>query len=337
MGRKSQNFSTSGPTFLTAVDWSNSHHRRSVAACLVQGVYTLEEDRRRGRAGPDALAPPWWHSFNFLPIQILVDNHDLSIYGAVFEFTNYPYHNHEAAPTAQRPPRYMIAFRGTILKPGNRKQDLKLDFHLWLNDHKNSTRFHTGLETVSQVIQYGHTWLAGHSLGSSLALAIGREMAKCHGIHIETYLFNPPFITLPIEWIKSKTVKFGLRIISSAITAGVAAIAGAGAGSREMDSFTALPAWVPYLFVSRSDPISSEYAGYFKHRGDMEAIGAGGIERVATENALGSIFSSCEALHLLPSAYLSINGSAAGFREAHGISQWWRHELELEYKYYLHN
>ncbi|KAG6425648.1 hypothetical protein SASPL_116093 [Salvia splendens] len=294
----------------------------------------MEEDRRRDRQDPDVLAPPWWHSFNFRLVQILVDNHDLSRYGAVFEFINYPYYNHEARET-QQPPQYVIAFRGTVLKLGTLKEDLKLDFHLWLNDHKKSSRFHTGLETTTQMTRCGNVWLAGHSLGSSLALAIGREMAMGHGIHLETYLFNPPFITLPIGWIKSEKVKLGLRIISSAITASVAAVAGAGAGAWKMDHFTALSTWVPYLFINLSDPICAEYAGYFKHRGDMEAIGAGEIERVATENALGSILSSCEALHLLPSAYLSING-APSLRESHRLRQWWRHDLELEYKHYLH-
>ncbi|KAF9598270.1 hypothetical protein IFM89_026101, partial [Coptis chinensis] len=34
----------------------NEHHRRSVAASLVQGVYVLERDRQENRQGPYALA-----------------------------------------------------------------------------------------------------------------------------------------------------------------------------------------------------------------------------------------------------------------------------------------
>ncbi|KAL1565513.1 GDSL esterase/lipase-like protein [Salvia divinorum] len=326
--RKSQIFNLSGPSFLTAVDWSNSHHRRSVAECLVQAVYALEDDRKC----PDALAPPWWLSFNFRLVQILDDSHDVSRFGAVFEFVNYQYYYHQV-PATQRPPQYVIAFRGTSLKSENRKEDFKLDAHLLINDHKKSSRFQTGLEIASQMVQYGNVWLAGHSARSSLALAVGREMAKGYGVHIETYLFNPPFLSPHIEWIKSNKVKLGLRLIGSLVTAGVAVVAGA----REMDPFVALSTWVPYLFINRSDPFCSEYAGYFKHRGDMEAIGAGKIGRVATKNSIGSILSSSEALHLIPSAYLSINDTARSVREAHGISQWWRHGLELEYKYYLHN
>ncbi|KAG6425647.1 hypothetical protein SASPL_116092 [Salvia splendens] len=337
---ESQIFSLSGPTFLTAVDWSNSHHRRSVAASLVQGVYTLEEDRHRNRQGSDALAPPWWLSFNFRLVQILVDSHDVSHFGAVFEFVNYPYYHQ--APAGQRQPQYVVAFRGTIPKAGNRKEDFKLDIHLAVNNLQKSSRFQTGLEAASQAVRYGTVWLAGHSLGSSLALVVGREMAKSYGVHLETYLFNPPFVSPPIERIKSDKVKLGLRLAGSLVTAGVAvvagAVAGAGAGARDIDPFVALSTWVPYLFINRSDPICSEYAGYFKHREDMEAIGAGRIGKVATKNSIGSILSSREALHLLPSAYLTINGAAAAsVREAHGICQWWRHDLELEYKYYQHN
>ncbi|KAF9613655.1 hypothetical protein IFM89_009543 [Coptis chinensis] len=36
--------------------WENAHHRRSVAASLVQGVYVLERDRLENRQGPHALA-----------------------------------------------------------------------------------------------------------------------------------------------------------------------------------------------------------------------------------------------------------------------------------------
>ncbi|KAL1541706.1 GDSL esterase/lipase-like protein [Salvia divinorum] len=328
--RTSQIFSLSGPSFLTAVDWSNFHHKRSVAACLVQAVYALEDDRKC----PDALAPPWWLTFNFRLVQILDDSHDISRFGAVFEFINYSYYCHQV-PATQRPPQYVIAFRGTSLKSENRKEDFKLDVHLMINNHKNSSRFQTGLETAKQMVRYGNVWLAGHSAGSSLALAIGREMVKCYGVHLETYLFNPPFLSLHIEWIKSDKAKCLLRFPGSLATAGVAVVASAGA--RERDPFVRLSTWVPYLFINRSDPLCSEYAGYFKHRGDMEAIGAGKIGRVATKNSIVSILSSREALHLIPSAYLSINGTAPSVRETHGISQWWRHDLELEYKYYLYN
>ncbi|KAL0340973.1 UNVERIFIED_CONTAM: GDSL esterase/lipase [Sesamum radiatum] len=108
MASEKEIFSLTGPTFLTSIDWNNSHHRRSVAASLVQGVYTMERDRQQNRPDHQALAPPWWQFFNFKLNQILVDNHDLSYFGAIYEFNSlYPYHSY----SGQRPPQYVIAFR----------------------------------------------------------------------------------------------------------------------------------------------------------------------------------------------------------------------------------
>ncbi|XP_057774221.1 GDSL esterase/lipase At4g10955-like [Salvia miltiorrhiza] len=335
MACESQIFSLSGPSFLTAVDWNNSGHRRSVAASLVQGVYTLENDRRQNR---QALAPPWWHSFNFRLVQILVDNHDVSHFGAVFEFLNH------LSGSGAGPPQYVIAFRGTIPKPGNREEDFKLDLHLLINDLQKSSRFQMGLETACQIVQHAgpaKVWLAGHSLGSSLALVVGREMAKTMGLHLETYLFNPPFIAPPIERLANEKLKLGLRFANSLVTAGLAAATRRNDG-RETEPFALLCAWVPYLFINTADPICSEYVGYFKHREDMESIGAGKIGRLATKHSIGSVLSSAvgkerEPLHLIPSAYLTLNLTPpSNFREAHGICQWWAHDLLLDYKYYQH-
>ncbi|KAL7108256.1 hypothetical protein ACP275_06G102500 [Erythranthe tilingii] len=351
-------FSVSGPTFLTAVDWNNWHHRRSVVASLVKGVYTLERDRRYHRKGPHALAPPWWEFFNFKLLKLLVDNHDTSYFGAIYEYAPpYPHHPH-INYFGQRPPQYVVAFRGTINMPGNRKQDFKLNLHVIINNLKRSTRFQIGLESVCDIIKHvgpssGSVWLAGHSLGSSIALVLGREMVKQTGARLETYLFNPPFISPPVGRITNETLKIGLRLVNSVITAGLALafrVAGRRRSSRnaddqEPDQFTVLSSWVPYLFVNPLDPICSEYAGYFKHREDMESIGAGRIAKIATKHSIGSILTSVtgkkdssEALHLIPSAHLTINSSRLqSFKEAHGIQQWWRRDLQFEYKSYKYN
>jgi hypothetical protein len=62
----------------------------------------------------------------------------------------------------------------------------------------------------------------------------------------------------------------------------VAVLQGArGCGVHDA-SFVALAAWVPNLFMNSADPITTEYVGYFDHRRKMEAIGAGGVGRLAT-------------------------------------------------------
>ncbi|CAI9775069.1 unnamed protein product [Fraxinus pennsylvanica] len=68
--------------------------------------------------------------------------------------------------------------------------------------------YKTGLENV---------WLAGHSLGSSIALLTGK-----YGIHIETYLFNSPSMSPPIERIKNEKLKHGGRFADRVFAAGLA-------------------------------------------------------------------------------------------------------------------
>ncbi|XP_010266528.1 PREDICTED: GDSL esterase/lipase At4g10955-like [Nelumbo nucifera] len=338
-----QIFSLSGPFFLTDVDWNNAHHRRSVAASLVQGVYVLEQDRQQNRQGPEALAPPWWEFFHFQLIHPLVDNVDFSIFGAIYEFKpQFCYYGH----STQGSPRYVVAFRGTITKPESFLRDLSLDLHFIQNELHCTSRFESAMEAVQDTVTAAgdlNVWIAGHSLGSAVAMLAGKNMAKM-GTFLESFLFNPPFFSAPIERIKDEKVKHGVRIASSLITAGLAvAVKGYNQNSPSEDPFLALSAWVPCLFVNPADDICSEYAGYFEHRKKMEEIGAGGIEKLATQNSIGGLFmhvigKEAEPLHLLPSANLTINRSPSpDFKRAHGIHQWWRPNLQLECKIYRYS
>jgi len=63
-------------------------------------------------------------------------------------------------------------------------------------------------------------WLAGHSLGSAMAMLTRKTMAKT-GIFMESFLFNPPYVSAPIEGIKDKKLKHGLRFAGSVVTAGL--------------------------------------------------------------------------------------------------------------------
>ncbi|CAI9771992.1 unnamed protein product [Fraxinus pennsylvanica] len=316
MASEEGNFYLSGPSYLTPIDWNNSHHRKSIAASLVQGVYTLECDRKQNRQGPQALAPAWFP---------------------------YPYPNY----IGQGPPRYVIAFRGATNKSANRTQDYKLNLQFIVNNLEKSRRFQAGMEAVTNIVHEangpGNAWLAGHSTGSSIALLIGRNMVKM-GIHLDTYLFNPPFAS-PIELIKNDKLKHGLRLAKSVLTAGLAIAANGGhwPTPHENDPFIMLSRWIPYLFVNPTDPICSEYVGYFEQREKMEKMGAGKIGKISTQHSIGSsIVSSArgkdsEPIHLLPSAYLTINLSPSeGFKEAHGIHQWWKPNLQFNYKLYQH-
>ncbi|XAR52216.1 hypothetical protein NMG60_11020163 [Bertholletia excelsa] len=336
MASEREIFNLSGPLHLTSADWTNLHYRRSAAACLVQGVYVLERDRQQKRQGPEALAPSWWDFFHFQINHLLVDNTDLSIFGAVYEFKfPAPYFNY----SIPNPPRYVIAFRGTITKSDTRSQDLKLDIKYIQNRLHLSARFQHAMEAVQNTVAVAgaaNIWLAGHSLGSAIALLVGKNMARM-GCHIETYLFNPPFISAPLEHIKNKKLKHGIRFANSVLTAGVAvAVNGIRRRPKKDNSFVKLSGWIPYLFVNPSDPICSEYIGYFEHRLKMMEIGAGTIASIATQNSIGVLLSSkqggeLEPPHLLPSAYLTTNLSPSGdFKQAHGIHQWWKPSLQFQ-------
>ncbi|KAJ4726653.1 GDSL esterase/lipase [Melia azedarach] len=319
-------FSISGPLHLTAVDWKNPHHRRSVAASLVQGVYILERDRQANRQGHQAQASPWWNFFHFQLIRGLIDDADHSIFGAIYEYNPHVFDCNNNAP------KYIISFRGTLNKPDSRSRDLELDLKCISNKLHQSSRFHLAIQAVQDVVNFAgpaNVWLAGHSLGSAIALLIGKNITKV-GHPMETFLFNPPFFSAPIERIQNEKLKHGIRFASSVVKAGFAlAVKGTQNQENDLHKFYALAEWIPQLFLNPADHICSEYIGYFQHRKKMEEIGASKIERLATQHSVGSLISGVlgsdsEALHLLPSANLTINLSyCPDFKRAHGIHQWW--------------
>nr|XP_043606979.1 GDSL esterase/lipase At4g10955-like [Erigeron canadensis] len=339
-------FQLSGPLHLTTVDWTDVDHRRSVAASMVQGVYIMQRDRQENRQGPDALAPFWWNFFNFDLHCQLIDDADSSIFGAVFKFkadllSNYNTLSKNSAPS------YIIAFRGTVTKGDAFSRDLQLDLHFVKNVLHQSSRFEIAMQAVRNMVASGDTniWLTGHSLGAAMAMLAGKNMVK-NGVSLECHLFNPPFVAAPIEHIKNKKVKHGLRIAGSFVTAGLAVAVKMKNNHQQRNIsqnnlFLDLAAWVPSLYVNPRDHICSEYIGYFGHRVKMGSIGAGGVERLAAQHSIAGLFmdaigkESHEPLHLLPSANLTVNLSRArDLREAHGIHQWWKRDQQLESRTY---
>ncbi|KAK6947922.1 Fungal lipase-like domain [Dillenia turbinata] len=334
MASEREVFDLSGPLYLTSVDWKNEHHRRSVAASLVQGVYILERDCQERREGLQALAPIWWEFFNFQLHCVLKDEDD--IFGAVYEF-KCPVADFSAM--VEGCPHYVVAFRGTITKGESFSRDLKLNFDIIQNGLHQASRSEIAVQAVRNLVAIGNRniWLAGHSLGAAMAMVAGKNLAKT-GIFLDAFLFNPPFVSTPIERIKDKKVKHGIRIAGSFVTAALAlAVKGNGQRNRSQDPFVVLSSWVPHLYVNPGDHICSEYIGYFEHRKKMEEIGAGDVERLATQHSLGSLVlnafgrSDSEPLHLIPSAYLTVNLSPSpNFKESHGIHQWWKPDLLLK-------
>ncbi|KAK4338513.1 hypothetical protein RND71_043000 [Anisodus tanguticus] len=195
-------FDLCGPVHLTAIDWENVAHRRSVAASLVQGVYILERDKQEKWQGSQALAPPWWKHFLFELYCVLVDDVDSCIFGAIYKFA--PSKSFFGGSKDKSQQRFVIAFRGTLTKGDAFTQDLQLDVHIIRNGLHRTSRFETAIQAVRHVVAtYGSSdvWLTGHSLGAAMAMQAGKTMAKT-GVFLDAFLFNPPFLSAPIERIK---------------------------------------------------------------------------------------------------------------------------------------
>ncbi|KAL3738328.1 hypothetical protein ACJRO7_019800 [Eucalyptus globulus] len=342
MATKDQIFHLSGPSGLTGINWKNADHVRKVVASLVQGAYVLEQDRQGKREGSQALAPPWWETFGFQLKRILVEKADSSIFGAIFEYKPPPSScNHSADG-----PRFVVAFRGTLIEDESFVQDIQMDLQFFRNELHSSSRCETAMQAVENLVATAgdsRVWLAGHSLGSAIALLAGKNMAK-KGLKLESFLFNPPYVSAPIESIKSQKLKRAIQVgICAATFVGALANRSVEELSQSTDSFAALSRWVPRLFVNEVDYVSSGYISYFERQAGMQNMGARAIQRVASQHTLGSLFLSengtqAEPLHLIPSADLTINSNPPKeFVKAHAICEWWNPDLKLQSKVYKYD
>ncbi|XP_022680083.1 GDSL esterase/lipase At4g10955-like [Setaria italica] len=173
-------FDKSGPKHISEIDWGNEGHRRCITACLVRATYILESDRTKGRQDtPGARAPAWWRSFH------------LRLHRSP------PVRHQPPAP----PPHFIVAFRGTKLRV---IPDIKDDISIILNLQDTCIRFRKAREHVAELLleatgisgSGGVVWLAGHSLGASVALDVGRDLVIRRALNLPTFLFNPPHVSL---------------------------------------------------------------------------------------------------------------------------------------------
>ncbi|EOA22848.1 hypothetical protein CARUB_v10003578mg [Capsella rubella] len=330
-------FSIFGPFHLTSIDWTNSYYRTSVASSLVNGVYTLEGDRLEKRVGSESLANPWWEFFNFTLLETLIDD-DGAIYGAVFEYNLY--NLYQNTPNV-KVPHHVIAFRGTVLKGKTWKSDMKLNLKFSFNNlHHGGRSLHAVKAIRSMVEKHSESaiWLAGHSLGAALVLLAGKTMTSV-GYLLESYIFNPPISTIPLEQLPGGDKIRGVFQIAKTVVKATVAMALADHQLKEDDPRTA--SWIPYLYVNPADPICAGYIDYFKHKTFMSEIGAGLIERTGARQSVRSLLVgrkekasmsdlSKEPLHLLPSADMTVNkNKPTKSTSAHGLHQWWERDSSL--------
>ncbi|VVB17397.1 unnamed protein product [Arabis nemorensis] len=306
----------------------------------------MEMDRQRKRVGAEAQAKRWWEDSHFTLLETLMEGSDSSIYGAIFEY-NFSY-NYQNFSSLRVPPRYVIAFRGTILTSQTWFSDARHDLRCIFDNLHHSPKFEHAMQAIhNMVVKYRDTsvWLAGHSLGAGLAVLAGKTMAR-FGFFLEAYIFNPPISSIPLETlIKCKMLKGGIRFGGSLLKAVVAKIFKV----QEDDLPMNIVRWTPYLYVNPADPICLEYIGYFKNKTFISKIGLSEIERTATRNPLRSLLVgkkktsspsefANEPLHFLTSAYMTVNKNVShDIRKAHGLDQWRDPSFNGEYVFYQFN
>uniref|UniRef100_A0A0D9WZR5 Fungal lipase-like domain-containing protein n=1 Tax=Leersia perrieri TaxID=77586 RepID=A0A0D9WZR5_9ORYZ len=346
-------------------------HRRCVAACHVKGVYVIESDIHKRRVySRDALAPSWWNTFGFRPLDVIKD--DKLIFGIIYEYE-------AAAGLVHHPsaPHYVVAFRGTMLR--HRKamtEDLRHDIKVMVNTLPESTRFNISREMVEKLL-HGVTnnanvascnvWLAGHSLGASHALDVGRFMMTEKGFNLPTFLFNPPQVSLApvIDLLRPiEAVKEGIYTASYFLKARL----GEGLQKPHKDNmielFKKLAPWTPELFVHEKDPICQGYIYYFEQSQNVQER-FHGVARSAKTLSYRDMLCAAfgkekERPHLLPSARLWKNSAMVDVDEdaedqhkckplrylqrlkkqavkAHSLKQWWKPDSELSLNSTLYN
>ncbi|CAN7024698.1 unnamed protein product [Brassica rapa subsp. trilocularis] len=342
MAADSDTFSNSGPKGLTHVCWNNSYHRTAVVSCLVNGVSTMQRDKAKKRK--PRLANSWWESFDFSLLETLTNRDDGSIYGAVYEYNHY--NRYQRTPHLGKPPRYVIAFRGTMLSSETWISDVKQDIRCFLNILNQGRRFDNAKRAIENVLSYHEVeaesvWLAGHSLGAGIALLAGKTMARS-GSLLQTYAFNPPHSGLLLEYLfDSEIFKGRVRIARSFAKTTAASLI--HLKIQEDDLRTS--AWTPQIYVNQSDPICTEFIGDFKHKNYMPTIGASKVESDGARISFRSLAFGRrtpsdfpgEPIQLLSSADMTKNMNVmAGLRAAHGLKQWWKQDPALWKNWEIH-
>ena len=283
----------------------------------------MENDRLKCRSYNDAeLAPPWWQSFGFIMLKAIVnrseENHQFT-YGAIFKLV-------APSPSA---PEYVIAFRGTMLTHPKVMEELTQGFWVVFNALADYTRLkHAHPEVDSILSSSSSVWLAGHSLGASMALEIGRNQMLENGRNVPTFLFNPPHVSpaaiIPEEcktlvYKMSFAVKFGLANMLP------------GYHARTKKMFQQLAPWVPDLYVNPADLICRGFYDYFIQRQKVSVDHprfAKTAARGSYRDMFFSMFSDKTQPHLLPSARMWTNSSHKD--QPHHLLQWCNSDKDLE-------
>ena len=307
---------------------------------MVKGTYILENDRTMCRLHVGGLAPAWWESFNFHLVDVLKEDCfrlkcDKLIFGAIYK--HVPPASGRRHPSA---PQYIVAFRGTMLPHPKAIHDVFLDLKILVNtlsDSKRSLRAREAVDTLLETIDSSDVWLAGHSLGASLALEVGRTMMAERGFSLPTFLFNPPHVSSApaIKMIPSEGLRRELYAKSALVKAGLGLVLSPHRKRMEV-LFERLSSWAPNLYVHDRDVICQGFVDYFEQRQQLKECCKSATTLSYRDMFFSALGKEKERPHLLPSATLlkssSMDGDARGLQQslaAHDLQQWWKPDGEL--------
>uniref|UniRef100_A0ACD6AJJ1 Uncharacterized protein n=1 Tax=Avena sativa TaxID=4498 RepID=A0ACD6AJJ1_AVESA len=294
----------------------------------------MENDRIQCRMDGDALAPPWWESFGFIRDKKFINDskkYDKFTYGAIFKLIgSSPLRN----PSA---PEYVVAFRGTMLLHPKAMKDLVQDFYVLFNKVADFKRFQRAYSDVDSLLRdLGSrnlsVWIAGHSLGASLALEIGRKLMLNENLNVPTFLFNPPHVSPGpvIDEVLTEKNKTRLYTVSYAVKFGLAN-AMPWHRKRTKELFRHLADWKPELYVNPDDWICRGYIDYFVQREQVSKnhprFASTAARTSYRDMFLSMFFYDKLQSHLLPSARLWTSSTRK--QEAHGLRQWWKPHTDL--------
>ncbi|XP_072959520.1 GDSL esterase/lipase At4g10955-like [Typha angustifolia] len=228
---------------LISSSWSDPNYKRMVMACFIQVAYLLELDRQAKRTGNDSIAPRWWKPFKYKLAEILIDERDGSIYGAILEWDRSAALSNFVVMRPCGAPKAVLALRGTILRRPTFRRDIEDDLRILAYESlKTSVRFHGALQALKTMVAKcgkDNVSIAGHSLGAAFALQVGKALAG-EGIYVDCHVFNPPSVSL------ARTVKTIRET--------------AGSAFRRFTTSNGNPKrWVPNLYVNERDYLSCHY------------------------------------------------------------------------------
>ncbi|KAG8055939.1 hypothetical protein GUJ93_ZPchr0001g33204 [Zizania palustris] len=312
--------------------WKNADYRRMVIACFIQGVYLLELDRQEKRDELTGLAPQWWRPFKYRLAQVLVDDRDGSIYGAVLEWdrqaalSDYILFRPTGAPAA------VVALRGTLLKAATFRRDVQDDLRFLAWDSlKGSVRFAgalAALRAAARRFGAGSVCVGGHSLaGAGFALQVGKALAK-EGIFVECHVFNPPSVSLAMSlkgfaetagelWGR---VRSWIPYVGSQAAAADVSGCGRGEATASLSREGMQCRWLPHLYINTNDYICC----YYNDAANGTAtVAAGG------ESGKGAVRGGGGGRAGVARMVVTSKGPSK-FLEAHGLDQWWADDVELQ-------